>query len=79
MVDLSASERRLSRRSSKRLARSGTAASVYKSVAGFDMGQVKSQGSFFTAIRQKQALEENGIQMENFVDTSQMKAKKFLA
>ena len=42
------------------------------------MGEVKSQGSFFTAIRQKQELEDKGRDMENFIDISQMNAKKFL-
>ena len=47
-------------------------------MAGFDMGQVKSQGSFFTSIRQKQEIEDDGKEMENFIDTSEMNAKKFL-
>ena len=42
------------------------------------MGQGKSQGSFYTSIRQRQLGEAKGEAMEGFVDTAKMKGKQFV-
>ena len=44
-----------------------------KSVSGFDIGQQKQFGAFFSSIRQSQVGEHS-----NFADTSQMKGSDYI-
>ena len=49
------------------------ASQMQKSVSGFDIGQQKQYGAFFSGIRQSKAGEQS-----NFVDTSQMKGSDYI-
>lgn len=43
-------------------------------MAGFEMGQTKSQSSFYSSVRQRQ----NHGGMKGFVDTSRLSGAKFI-
>ena len=49
--------------------------SAGRSMTGFEVGQTKVQGSFYSSLRQKET-EQGG--MEGYVDTSKLTGKKFI-